>query len=149
MTSLRIKKLNKHDDQVKSKDESSDDQSTENDSEPEVEEKKPKRKRSKISGGPVPKKLRLKRQRNNQRKTLERNGWQPNAFKCERCTMSGYPGCLLFKGKDTLGRHYVRKHKTTLDYGLMETIPWNQTKGWRYAYFKKFRVSEGFRPADI
>ena len=56
---------------------------------------------------------------------------------------------LLFKGKDTLGRHYVRKHKTTLDYGLMETIPWNQTKGWRYAYFKKFRVSEGFRPADI
>ena len=126
--------------------EESDDQMTESDSENEVEEKKPKRKRSKNSGGPVSKKLRLKRERQNQRKTVERNGWGPNAFQCKRCTMPGYPGYLLFRGKDTLGRHVKRAHKGKLHYDDMETIPWNKTRGWRYAYLKKFRVSEGFRP---
>ena len=137
--------INRQADQQNSTEES-DDQTTDSESEKEVEEKKPKRKRSKNSGGPVSKKLRLKRERQNQRKTVERNGWGPNAFQCKRCTMPGYPGYLLFRGKDTLGRHVKRAHKGKLHYDDMETIPWNKTRGWRYAYLKKFRVSEGFRP---
>ena len=144
--------INKRDDHQMSNNEESDDQSSD-DSEPEIEEKKPKR--SKASGGPAPKKpkikgkekkLLLKRKKANERKVLEREGWEDKAFKCKRCTMSGYPGCLLFKGKDTLGRHTQRIHKTKLPYDKMETIPWAQTKGWRYALLKSFGVSEGVKP---
>ena len=91
------------------------------------------------------KKLLLKRKKATQRKAEERSGWV-DAFMCKRCTDPGYPGYLLFQGKDTLGRHTKRKHDTSLPYNEMETIPWEETKGWRYAKLKKFGVSEGVKP---
>lgn len=109
------------------------------------QEKKTRRIQKKRKVTTKDEKIIIKRKKANDRKNLSRNNTSHLAWICKLCHPE-HPKGLLFRCKETLGRHYTRKHKKKLIFDDMPSIPWVETEGLHYAYFKSFRVSKGVKP---